>query len=176
MTDPTTPEGRAELRQMLDKATVRPWTIHSDRYGRDEITARHQAGWNEVVAQVGRARPDAGLIVAAVTALPALLAALDDAECEIERQRGDLVIERRRANAAEAALAEAQETIRGYEGAVEGLAATIGEQRAQLESIREYAEHLHELADAHRETSTGYLAHIYAEIAATLERKIGDRT
>ncbi|MGN0126059.1 MAG: hypothetical protein ACI38R_22685 [Rhodococcus sp. (in: high G+C Gram-positive bacteria)] len=34
----------------------------------------------------------------------ALLAALDDAECEIERQRGDLVIERRRAEAAEAAL------------------------------------------------------------------------
>lgn len=35
----------------------------------------------------------------------ALFDALDDAECEIERQRGDLVIERRRAEAAEAELA-----------------------------------------------------------------------
>lgn len=35
----------------------------------------------------------------------ALLGQLDDAECEIERQRGDLVIERRRAEAAEAAIA-----------------------------------------------------------------------
>lgn len=40
----------------------------------------------------------------AATHFPALLDALNDAECEIERQRGDLVIERRRAEAAEAAL------------------------------------------------------------------------
>lgn len=40
----------------------------------------------------------------AMAQFPAVLDALDEAECEIERQRGDLVIERRRAEAAEAAL------------------------------------------------------------------------
>src|SRR5690606_29780841 len=85
--DPTTPKGRAELRELLADATVRPWTIHSDRYGRDEVTARHKAGWNEVVAQVGRVRPDADLIVGAVHALPALLDALDKAEGQANEAR-----------------------------------------------------------------------------------------
>lgn len=68
--DPTTPEGRAELRRIATDG----WMI----------------------------RPHHVL---------AVLDELDDAECEIERQRGDLVIERRRAEAAEAALARVRELV-----------------------------------------------------------------
>lgn len=81
--------------------------------------------------------------------------------------------EKHRADVAEAALAEAQDTIRGYESAVEGLATTIGEQRQQLSAIRAYAQELHALADTTRDAGGDYLAHTYREIATALERKIG---
>lgn len=112
MPDPTTPEGRAELRELIARGS-----------------ARAVFGW-----MIGHG--------------PALLDALDDAECEIERQRGDLVIERRRANAAEAAI----------------------------DSIREYAQFLRWMADDVRQLDAVYQARVYDDIATTLERKIGDRT
>ncbi|WP_068166483.1 hypothetical protein [Rhodococcus phenolicus] len=52
----------------------------------------------------------------AMTHFPAVLDALDDAECEIERQRGDLVIERRRAEAAEAALDRVRKLVQDEDG------------------------------------------------------------
>lgn len=93
------------------------------------------------------------------------------------------------------ALTEAQDTIRGYESAVEGLTATIGEQRAEnarlldmlnranaaeaeasvrLESVRAYAQTLHALADIARDAGGTYLAHAYDNTATALERKIGE--
>ncbi|KHJ74667.1 hypothetical protein [Rhodococcus sp. Chr-9] len=83
-----------------------PWTWKSTNliYEHDLET------WDEGEDQDDdQRRIDAELIVAARNALPALLDALDDAECEIERQRGDLVIERRRAEAAEATLDRVEE-------------------------------------------------------------------
>jgi chromosome segregation ATPase len=67
------------------------------------------------------------------------------------------------------------DTIRSYEGAIEGLSTTIGEQRQQLSAIRDYAQELHVLADTTRDAGGDYLAHTYDEIATALERKIGDK-
>ncbi|CCW14632.1 hypothetical protein EBESD8_52020 [Rhodococcus aetherivorans] len=55
-------------------------------------------------------RAEADLIVWARNNLPALLEALDDAECESERLRGDWIIENRQRKAVEAALAQARAT------------------------------------------------------------------
>ncbi|MCK8674111.1 hypothetical protein M1M07_23745 [Rhodococcus sp. HM1] len=120
MNDPTTPEGRAELRERHVLATD---------HGKETLATRHlthptiyvdHSDGNEdglVGALPIWGNRYAELIVAAVNALPALLDALDDAECEIERQRGDLVIERRRANAAEAALARVRKVADRYAAA-----------------------------------------------------------
>lgn len=71
---------------------------------------------------------------------------------------------------------QVDEALTGYEGAIEGLSTTIGEHRAQLESVRDYARSLRDLANTTRDAGGAYLAHVYAEIAATLERKIGDQS
>lgn len=105
-----TPEQIAEGRRLLDAATPGPWNLDTDRHGHDEVSHRRMVGMSEVVAQVGRVRPDAELIVWARNNLPALLAALDDAECESERLRGDWIIENRQRKAVEAALAQARAT------------------------------------------------------------------
>lgn len=112
--DPTTPEGRAELRRLLGSGfTDQPWAIWHDLDHQGFKTIGDEAGvlseekpFTEECNPFAHVYTDdlAELIVAAVNALPALLDALDDSECEVERQRGDLVIERRRAEAAEAAL------------------------------------------------------------------------
>ncbi|WP_371053671.1 hypothetical protein [Rhodococcus gordoniae] len=106
MSDPTTPEGRAELRKLLAKATDRPWIAeYSGPTGNCVIPHDAQSTLEAVAfTRLLPAWHDAELIAAAVNALPALLDALDDAECEIERQRGDLVIERRWAEAAQVVL------------------------------------------------------------------------
>ena len=180
--DPTTPEGRAELRRLLDEAKL--GTLEADCcpaaaivYDEHGISVFSDC-YNDAVAEAA---------AAGMNALPALLDALDYRDRKIEQLERTIVAgdEYRaalraewfaRAEKAEAALAEAQDTIRGYEGAVEGLTATIGEQRAQLESIREYAQLLRALAAVTRDAGGTYLAHTYDEIATTLERKIGDRT
>lgn len=80
-TDPTTPEGRVELRRIATDG----WTIH----------------------------PEQAL---------ALLDALDAAECEAERLRGDVAIERRRVDAAETALTESVKLRREQVDLVKGVA------------------------------------------------------
>ncbi len=100
--DPATPEGRAALWQLHSNATPGPWQLIDDG---ESIHLRCASGKPPL------APSDPELIVAAVNALPALLDALDDTECEVERQRGDLVIERRRAEAAEAALARVRQLV-----------------------------------------------------------------
>ncbi|MDV2475136.1 hypothetical protein F8M49_21090 [Rhodococcus zopfii] len=84
MPDPTTPEGRAELRALQDKATAGPWE-GVPGFGRTAIYG-HDHDPGEFVAQrVGI--PDTKLIIAAVNALPALLDALDEAEAAIDSIR-----------------------------------------------------------------------------------------
>lgn len=81
------PEGRAEIQARAERAQAARSDIARCEFHR-VTPSRHSH------RQVAASQRD----------VPALLDALDDAECEIERQRGDLVIERRRAEAAEAAL------------------------------------------------------------------------
>ncbi len=212
MTDPTTPEGRAELRVLCDKATPGPWE-GVPGFGHTAIYGRGQAPGKFVAQKVGI--PDTKLIIAAVNAIPALLNALERTQSggrtlgrivdrlhhemldatgahDLIGEDGDgdwqlvseLLQELRpardaalaRAAKAEAALAEARETIRGYEGAIEGLSTTIGEHRAQLDAIREYVQFLRAMADDVRQLDAVYQARVYDDIATTLERKIGDRT
>lgn len=90
MSDPTTPEGRAELRDLLRRTTPLPWSAQPGLNGRDDVRARWTGGPTVVVAQVSRVRPDAELIVAAVNALPALLDEIDrlreiETECVMRR-------------------------------------------------------------------------------------------
>lgn len=73
-------------------------------------------------------------------------------------------------------LERARETIRGYEGAIEGLTNTIGEQRQKLDGVRACATLLRRLAETHRDVDTPYMGRIYDETATALERLIGDRT
>lgn len=52
----------------------------------------------------------------------------------------------------------------------------LADAQARLDQIRDYAQHLHRMADEYRalDTEAGrYTAHAYAEIARALERKIG---
>ncbi|WP_155948250.1 hypothetical protein [Rhodococcus aetherivorans] len=99
----------AEGRRLLDAATHVPWELAGDR---------NQWGEERVIASDGEMakplfssrRAEADLIVWARNNLPALLEALDDAECESERLRGDWIIENRQRKAVEAALAQARAT------------------------------------------------------------------
>jgi len=103
--DPTTPEGRAELRRLLGTGfTDQPWAIWHDLDHQGFTTIGDEAGvLTDEKPYTEECNPFAHvystdlaeLIVAAVNALPALLDMLDEADPEIERQRGDLVIERR---------------------------------------------------------------------------------
>ncbi len=52
----------------------------------------------------------------------------------------------------------------------------IDEMRAIIDSIRDYAQHLRNLAAVTRDAGGDYLAHTYDDVATTLERKIGDQT
>lgn len=80
MTDPTTPEGRAELRQLLEDGKRDHWEVCTDGRTIGEDAGDDMAKW------IGEAGPCAAdLIVAAVNALPALLDALERAEAAIER-------------------------------------------------------------------------------------------
>ncbi|WP_432679172.1 hypothetical protein ACRAJ3_09800 [Rhodococcus pyridinivorans] len=90
MSDPTIPEGRAELRQFLSKATPGKWDIYEDADDPDEQSI---AAGDQVLTQItewsGRA-DDAELVVVAVNALPALLGALDQTETELRHTRNNL--------------------------------------------------------------------------------------
>ena len=100
-----TPDQISEGWRLLDAATPGPWDIHpSERT--PALTAIAIPGSMHPVAEPA----DAELIVWARNNLPALLAALDDAECESERFRGDWIIENRQRKAVEAALAQARAT------------------------------------------------------------------
>ena len=79
MTDPTTPEGRAELRGLAEKATPGPWSVYDRGVG--YMIALDDGVWKRRLPKsfrtdLGR-REDAELIVAAVNALPELLDILD---------------------------------------------------------------------------------------------------
>ncbi|MFD6677518.1 hypothetical protein ACFWDA_24555 [Rhodococcus zopfii] len=149
--NPTTPEGRTELRRLHAEcvaAAEGTWAVSG---GGDYSVVKSM--WNDdgggdcdITGAINE--PDAELIVAAVNSLPALLDALDEAECEIERQRGDLVIERRRANAAEAAL----------------------------DRVRKYAREQRSMAEELHSIDRPYDALPYDNTATALERIIGDRT
>ncbi|MGV5046851.1 hypothetical protein [Rhodococcus pyridinivorans] len=128
MSDPQTPEGRADLRQFLADGRNAEWSLCEDGRTVAEDASEDEAKW---IADAGPCTAD--LIVAAVNALPALLDALDDAEFEIERQRGDLVIERRRAEAAEATLDRVREL--SEEGKCWGGADAIEEFIRRLDEI-----------------------------------------
>lgn len=110
----TEPIDIAEGRRLLDEADPAPWHLVM----RPMTTIVDDDG-------MGIAQPfshNAELIVWARNHLPALLGELDEAECEVERLRGDLVIERRRADAAEAALAESEALRREQVDLVKGVA------------------------------------------------------
>ncbi len=90
-----------EGRRLLDEADHAPWHLVM----RPVTTIVDDDG-------MGICQPfshNAELIVWARNNLPALLDALDDAECESERLRGDWIIENRQRKAVEAALARAQQ-------------------------------------------------------------------
>lgn len=82
MPDPTTPAGRAELRQLLEDGKRDHWEVCTDGRTIGEDAGDDMAKW------IGEAEPCAAeLIVAAVNALSALLDALDEAEAAIARVR-----------------------------------------------------------------------------------------
>ena len=92
--DPTTPEGRDELRRLRHAGVDGNWAIWHDLDCRGFKTIGDAAGvltdetpYTEECDPVAHvfADEDAELIVAAVNALPALLDALDEAEAVIER-------------------------------------------------------------------------------------------
>ncbi|UQB71261.1 hypothetical protein KI427_16720 [Rhodococcus ruber] len=107
-----TPEQIAEGRRLLDAATPGPWkfTDTSDHRG-NKGEFRAPSPYNGLML-VGPwcNEDDPELIVWARNNLPALLDALDDAECESERLRGDWIIEDRQRKAVEAALTQARAT------------------------------------------------------------------
>jgi len=72
-------------------------------------------------------------------------------------------------------LADAQARLDATEAALAGLVHENNELRAIVRRVREYAQHLHTYSEAYRDTKADYLAHLYREVAVTLERKIGDR-
>lgn len=133
--EPTTPEGRAELRDLLEIVVPGPWKIDEhDETEFDSIVSTAEDrpfGWVEVARSLS---PESDLIVAAVNALPALLDALDEqtqqavdlrlkveelrvradeSECEVESLRGDLLIERRQVSALEAILDRVRKLVDG---------------------------------------------------------------
>ena len=86
--DPTSTEGRAELREMLENAVPGPWKIDEhDESNFDSIVSVAEDrpfGWVEVARSLS---PESDLIVAAVNALPKLLDALEELEADIERRK-----------------------------------------------------------------------------------------
>ncbi|QXU53636.1 hypothetical protein [Rhodococcus sp. LW-XY12] len=99
MSDPTTPEGRAELRRLLGSGfTDQPWAIWHDLDHQGFKTIGDEAGvlsdgkpFTEECNPFAHVYTDdlADLIVAAVTALPALLDALDQADAELAGYRAE---------------------------------------------------------------------------------------
>ena len=91
MSDPTTPEGRAELRNLLAKATDRPWIAeYSGPTGNCVIPHDAQSTLEAVAfTRLLPAWHDAELIAAAVNALPVLLDALDRQERELAGYRAE---------------------------------------------------------------------------------------
>lgn len=70
-------------------------------------------------------------------------------------------------------LADAQARLDATETALAGLVHENNELRAIIRRVREYAQHLHLMAE---EPATGvYLANTYGGIATALERAIGDQ-
>ena len=70
-------------------------------------------------------------------------------------------------------LADAQTRLDTTEAALAGLVHENNELRAIIRRVREYAQHLHLMAE---EPVTGvYLANTYSGIAVALERIIGDK-
>lgn len=76
--DPTTPEGRAKLRELLDTDLTLPLSVLDDGELVGIVDADDHMADRDI---------DAELAVAAVNALPQLLDALDQAEAAIERAR-----------------------------------------------------------------------------------------
>jgi len=82
MSDPTTPEGRAELRKLLAQAGPKTWVYLEDADDPDDCGIYAKQEGSRVVSELSEWRgvsDDAELLVAAVNALPALLDALDNA-------------------------------------------------------------------------------------------------
>ncbi|MBX4168084.1 hypothetical protein K3M35_05305 [Rhodococcus sp. DMU2021] len=75
MSDPMTPEGRADLRQFLADGRNAEWSLCNDGRTVAEDASEEMAKW---IADAGPCTAE--LIVAAVNALPALLDALEEAE------------------------------------------------------------------------------------------------
>ncbi len=88
MTEPLTPEKTAELRRLLDAATPGPWRADGDAWieagSYDEVLTpapvECMAYCYGGASRVNLADVDRALIVAAVNALPDILADLEDAE------------------------------------------------------------------------------------------------
>lgn len=105
--DPNTTEGRAELRKLAAKAKTATFEPGWPYDGTGDWTGCVDGMLGGITGEfAGAMSPDVVL---------SLIDALDEAECEVERQRGDLIIERRqgtaelrRAEKAEAALDRVQ--------------------------------------------------------------------
>lgn len=123
MNDPTTPEGRAHLRQRIEQAVTKPTTARWVSFGNsigaevDQCTCsghpyeylhEQYCGVDGPVVQ-GVHESDAELIVAAVNALPALLDALDQARRDYEENMRAGLRHKHRADEAEAALERVRE-------------------------------------------------------------------
>lgn len=111
MTDPTTPEGRARLRELHEVAFGEPWEVTREE-GYDHLNGFVEyLGWT---GGVGDNDAEVELIVAAVNALPALLAELEKtevrlalAEAQLEETGHRAVEHYNRAERAEAVIARA---------------------------------------------------------------------
>lgn len=89
--DPTTTAGRAELRELLSKATrPAPWAYGEDEDGEANIYWQPNSGSRLIhdLSEWDGADEDAELLVAAVNALPKLLDALDQAEERLDSMAG----------------------------------------------------------------------------------------
>ncbi|WP_418346200.1 hypothetical protein [Rhodococcus pyridinivorans] len=99
MSDPTTPEGRADLRQCLADGQNAEWLLCEDGRTVAEDAPEEMAKW---IADAGPCTAE--LIVAAVNALPILLDALEKAEEKASDLFAAAVRHKLRAMGAETAL------------------------------------------------------------------------
>ncbi|MDV2474219.1 hypothetical protein F8M49_30010 [Rhodococcus zopfii] len=179
--DPSTPEGRAELRALCDKATEGTWAIWRDLDHQGFITIGDEAGvltdekpYTEECNPTAHVyiEPDAELIVAAVNALPALLDQLDAVFSKLVAEESLVEVLRTQVRAYQQVYERDEPRNRGADG-ITGLIHRANRAEAALERVRLYITVIRALADTTRDAGGDYLAHTYREIATALERKIG---